>query len=64
MSKVQDCPFCGGSVTYSFFEPDGLGDYEPEHHFTCDGCDIIVILVDVSASQAIENYNQRAKDEG
>jgi hypothetical protein len=57
--KLQPCPFCAGSVTHRFYEPDGLGDYEPQHNFICNNCEVVVILVDVSFEKAIEIYNNR-----
>ncbi len=58
MSNLQ-CPFCGGTVTYRVFEPDGPRDYEPEHHFICDECEILVVLTDVSEQEARATYNKR-----
>lgn len=61
MTDLQPCPFCNSLVNHRYFEPDGLGDYEPQHNFICDGCEIVVVLVDMSLEQAITIYNKRTK---
>lgn len=63
--KITDnlsCPFCRSSVTHRFFEPDGLGDYEPQHNFVCDGCEALVVLTDMSLEEAITVYNKRPNE--
>jgi hypothetical protein len=59
MTDLEPCPFCCGQVTYKFFEPEGLGDYEPQHNFFCDGCEMVVIVMDVTMVEAITMYNER-----
>lgn len=57
--ELLPCPFCGSSITHRFFEPNGLGDYEPQHNFICDGCEALVVLTDISLEKAIAVYNKR-----
>lgn len=59
MSDLK-CPFCGGGVDHQFFMPDGAGDYEGEHHFICDGCEVLVLVLDMLAEEeAMSLYNKR-----
>lgn len=57
---VTPCPFCGSkNVGFESFTRDGLGDYEPEHHFVCD-CEVIIIVSsDVTPEEAVKIYNKR-----
>lgn len=59
MDELLPCPFCSSSVTHRFFEPARLGDYEPQHNFICDGCQIVVVLIDITLDEAIAIYNKR-----
>ena len=63
MTELICCPFCNGSVNYRHFRPDGPGEYELEHHFMCDSCVVLVVLMNVSEQEARAIYNRRPTGE-